>query len=244
MRIKSLIALPFVYILLRNMNFLSHFYLDRQHTNEYFIAGVCSPDLLSIFSRELKIKHDFEQSQLQKEAVPFYEGVHRHYAVDKIFHSCDFFKEETDAISQFLYTLFKKDEVHRVFFVAHVLLELMIDKILIEQDDDLVPNFYVHLENVGAVNLAKITQEFIQKPIIGYDAFLQRFIQNRYLVHYNKYDYIIFVLKQIVGRVGIKETLYMDSPIFLNFLVAYQKELLPKVENLFVFLHRKLDKME
>lgn len=241
MPINSLLALPFVYILLRNMNFLSHFHLDRHHTNEYFIAGVCSPDLLSIFSRELKIKHDFEQSKLHKEAAPFYEGVHRHYAVDKIFHSCDFFQEETTKISQFLYALLGSGEVRRVFFIAHVLLELLIDKILIEQDEALVPDFYTHLEKVGATNLATITQEFIQKPITGYDIFLQRFIQNRYLFHYNKHEYIVFVLKQIVGRVGIKDTTYMDSPSFLSFLDNYQKELLPKVENLFVFLHRKLD---
>jgi len=220
------------------MNFLSHFYLDRQSSDSLFVSGTCTPDLMSIFSRAVRVKHQSLIIPIGTET--FYQGVLRHYAADKAFHTCDFFLEESHAITLFLREHFTSNQVHRTFFIGHVLVELMIDKVLIAQDETLVSDFYAHLETVTAHKLAESTQYFVDKPLLGYEAFLQRFIQNRYLFHYSKYEYIIFVLKQIVQRVGISETSFMDSQTFAHFLEEYEKELVPKVENLFVFLHREL----
>lgn len=221
------------------MNFLSHFYLDRQSTDSLFVSGTCTPDLMSIFNRTMRVKHHSQVIPLGSET--FYQGVLRHYAADKAFHSCDFFLEESHNIALFLRKSFPSEQVHRTFFVGHVLVELLIDKILIGQDERLVGDFYAHLEVVSPQTLSQTTQHFVTQPLLGYEAFLQRFIQNRYLFHYSKYEYIIFVLKQIVSRVGISQTTFMDSPTFLDYLMEYEKELIPKVENLFVFLHQELD---
>lgn len=223
------------------MNFLSHYHLDRhQQNNPYLLAGVCTPDLVSIFDRQLRIKHIPLHVQHDPDALAFFAGIQRHYQTDKIFHSCPFFVQETDFIADFLTREFNDTEVKRRFFVAHILLELMIDKVLIDKDFTLINDFYLTFSGIGAARLTTITQEFVEKKLEGYEAFMERFIRHHYLFHYPEEGYVPYVLNRIIGRVGIRETAFLERQVFKEFLTDYQVQLTPKVARLFSDLHEAL----
>lgn len=226
------------------MNFLSHFFLDRKVTHPHFIVGVCTPDLVSLYNREIRIKQLPLMSHPSPDYLTFYQGVLRHFETDRIFHNCEFFHTQTAYISQFLKAEFTDKGMKRAFFVAHVLLELMIDKVLIQQDANLVKDFYTHFETLGIPEIAHLTEAVVSKPTQQYSDFLGRFISHKYLFHYSEYEYIVYVLKRIVRRVNIEEVNYMDSPEFLAFLVSYEQALTPQIAGLYDYLHKKISLLQ
>ncbi len=222
------------------MNFLSHFYLDRQVENAPFIVGVCTPDLVSLYSREIRIKHLPVLPAHSSHYISFTEGIQRHFQADKVFHSSPFFLAETENVSRFLNHYFAEIPLKRSFFVAHVLVELMIDKVLIANDKKLIPDFYHHFHTVGYIHIAEMTQIAVKKQIDNYAPFIQKFLQNQYLYHYAEYDYIIYVLQRIVRRVGITDTDYLNSSLFRDYLIEYEMQLSPKVPHLFHFMQKEM----
>lgn len=223
------------------MNFLSHYYLDRHITNHNFVVGVCTPDLLSIFDREVRIKSKkMHHHQGTSEFDFFQTGVERHFEADKIFHSSPFFQEECKYISAELQELFGTNGIKRSFFVSHILLELMLDKVLIKQDSGLVDGFYYHFKQVGYQQIVEMTEKLAERELSAYTAFLQRFIQHQYLYHYSEYEYIIFVLRRLLRRVGVPEGSYLNDTAFVGFLASYETRLETRVFSLFEYLRTNM----
>lgn len=227
------------------MNFLSHYYLDQHITNDYFVVGVCTPDLLSIFDREVRIKskkihHHFGTSEFDF----FQTGVERHFEADKIFHSSPFFQEECKHISTVLHELYGSNEIKRSFFVSHILLELMLDKVLIKGDSGLVDGFYYHFQQVGFQRIIEMTATLAEREIAAYTSFLQRFMQHQYLYHYSEYEYIIFVLRRLLRRVGVPEGNYLNDSEFVTFLATYEARLEGRVTMLFDYLRTNMNVLQ
>jgi hypothetical protein len=211
------------------MNFISHFYLDRELNNSWFFAGVSTPDLVSVFDRTVRLKENTLPLPMENEASPeelsFYQGVLRHFEVDKIFHTSPFFYTETKEINRRLHAVFPDGEMKRGFFVSHVLFELLLDKLLIQQDPTLLPDFYRHLTTYPLQEYVKLTEWVTGVPMPSYEGFLGKFIEKQYLYRYTDWQHVIYILKRIVLGVGIKEVAYLHDPRFLSVMEAYEEEL-------------------
>lgn len=214
------------------MNFLSHYYLDRYRNNSHFFVGACTPDLVSIYNRSVRLKaHSLPQPDKvgnSPQQIAFYQGIVRHFEVDQLFHSSDFFHAETRYFSDLLREHFGADRIHRAFFVSHILLELMLDKILMEREPALVPDFYRWITDPGLQFVVSLTEWATQRPLPNYDGFYEKFITNQYLYHYTRWEEVIYVLRRILQRVGIARFEYLHSPKFLQLVQNYQEELSPR----------------
>jgi acyl carrier protein phosphodiesterase len=211
------------------MNFLSHYYLDRHRENSFFCVGVCTPDLVSIFDRRVRLKAhtlpDLSEGGVTSEQLAFHEGIMRHLEVDRIFHASDFFHKETSYFSRQLRANFGSEQVSRGFFVSHILLELLLDKILMEREPHLLENFYRRLTDPGLQFVVSLTEWAVQRKLPRYGAFYENFVVKKYLYRYTNWDNIIFVLEKILERVGITRFAYLHSPQFLDLGQTYQEEL-------------------
>ncbi|MFK7922157.1 MAG: hypothetical protein AB8H47_09380 [Bacteroidia bacterium] len=211
------------------MNFLSHFYLDRDISNPYFTVGASTPDLVSIFNRRVRLKAnrmpDIKSGAVSPEQVAFYNGIHQHFEVDRIFHTSDFFHTETQLISKRLTDIFGAERISRGFFVAHILLELLLDKILLEHDPSLADTYYRHLEEVGIKQVSELTQWAVKQDLPRYEGFFSRYMDRKYLYHYADWQEVIIVLRRILMRVSIHRFEYLHSPRFLQFAHEYEAEL-------------------
>lgn len=227
------------------MNFLSHYFLDHQIDDSLFVVGASTPDLVSIFDRKIKFKERgiskrVQDSEVTAEQLSFYQGVIRHFQVDKLFHSSDFFHEETTQLSHNLRVTFPNSEIQRSFFVAHILLELALDKLLIQEDETLLYKFYNHFERCTPQRLKKLTGWLAGgESMTSYDAFLRKFTRDQHLYRYKDWSYIIYVLKRIMRRVGIFEYAFLDSKEFMDFLHAYENDLGTRYQQVFKgFVHQ------
>lgn len=210
------------------MNFISHFYLERGREESLFFIGVSTPDLVSVFDRSVRVKAHLlppEGEGLSSAQQRFREGVMRHLIADQLFHSSPFFAQEVDRLCEGFRSSLPPGTVARSFFVAHVLFELMLDRVLLQADERLAPEFYRHLEAHPVAELVGLTEWLTQTPMPAYGGFLQKFMRRKSLYGYLRWQDLIYVLRRILEGVGIRDCDYLHSPPFLALLRAYEADL-------------------
>jgi hypothetical protein len=211
------------------MNFIAHFYMDRHVEDSLFFVGVSTPDWVSIFNRSIRVKENRLPLIMENDATTaetsFYNGVLRHLEVDRVFHSSTFFEYETGELGRLFKQHFAPGAVPRSFFVAHVMFELVLDKVLIQADPSLLPAYYRHLESCCVEQVVQLTEWITSTPMPGYDGFLGRFISKKVLYQYTDWAHVIYVLQRLLERVGVDTHEFLDTDAFLDLAHVYEQGL-------------------
>jgi hypothetical protein len=202
------------------MNFLAHYFLDQDNPSGYFVVGAATPDLLSIYNSSLRIKAghvDHLKEEIKANVEPaFLAGLARHFHADRVFHSSPLFNAETHELSRMLEARFQGEDVPRKYFIAHILLELLLDKVLILHNPTLLDDYYRHFASlVPFEGVRHATEAVAAHPLPNYESFLQKFLENKYLYHYTENDHLIYILRRLLRRVGIERSHYLDDARFL-----------------------------
>lgn len=220
------------------MNFVAHYFLDRNYESSSFAIGAATPDLLSIYNPSHRIKaahiRGVSEGALDEHGRELLAGIKRHFHADRVFHSSDFFAEETKEISRSLATHFPDGEVPRKYFIAHVLLELVLDKVLIDHDPLLLDDYYGHFERMDPFRgIQEATTIISGQELPNYDQFLHKFTSNRYLFHYKEWDHILFVLSRIMRRVGIAQRQFLEDKRMMGLMEKLEVRLHERFEDIF-----------
>lgn len=226
------------------MNFIAHFYMDRHVADSLFFVGVSTPDWVSIFNRNIRVKEKRLPLIMENDATPeemsFYNGVMRHLEVDRVFHSSLFFEQETAAIGRLFKQFLPEGAVPRSFFVAHVMFELVLDKVLIQSDPSLLPAYYQHLESCPLTRMVQLTEWITSTPMPGYDGFLKKFLRKKYLYHYTDWDHLIYVLRRLLERVGVSQHDFLDTARFRELAHWYEAGLAARHQDALQVFEEKL----
>lgn len=229
------------------MNFISHYFLDKERTDSMFFLGVSTPDLLSGFDRSVRLKPARLPLLMENEApqtqIQFYNGILRHFEVDRIFHSSDFFYKETHIISRELLKHFSPNEVKRSFFVSHILFELILDRILISGYTDILFSYYKHFREADVMMLVNYTEWITRSSLRGYDRHLHQFAERQMLYRYTDWEFLIRVVKEILAKVNIHQANYLDTQRFLAVMDQYEAELTKRYQPAFEKLSAELCKL-
>ena len=219
------------------MNFIAHYFLDRHRPESHFAVGAATPDLLSIYNSRLRIKQHhikkLEQQELSEMESIFAEGVYRHFLADKVFHSSEFFQSETQHLSARLKEDLSHTEIHRKYFIAHVLLELLLDKVIIQDHPGILEDYYDHYGEIQLNDVRMATEKIATHPLPKYEEFLDKFRKNRFLFKYKAYDHIIYVLSRIMLRVGIENQAWIEDYSFVKLMGEYEDRLSGNYEGVF-----------
>ncbi len=207
------------------MNFLSHYYFDKQEGNPYFNLGLIFPDIVRNFVRGSKLdltidmKDELPVASLQK-------GCIQHVQSDKVFHAWDEFIDAMDMVTGHIRknpVPFKKD-----WFIAHILVELTMDHYLILNNPNLANKLYTDFEIVDTEHIHSFLR---RNDFSKFDLFqkgFDHFMSVRYLESYTEPNNIVYAL----GRICTK----MRLPPFSE----EQKQLLKSVIKV---LHNKMPQM-
>jgi hypothetical protein len=161
------------------MNFLSHYYFERDTTDV-----------------DVEI-HSFKDDPTQ---LSLHKGWERHIKVDAIFHSSAFFTEQTQVLKQLLLPVMGDSPV-KPFFLAHIGLELVLDHLLVINDDIKVELFYEALEASDKIALDKFLKNCGLQDTTAFFNFLNGFISGKYLLSYQKIENIAYALNRICMRI-------------------------------------------
>ncbi|MDB4921470.1 hypothetical protein [Mucilaginibacter sp.] len=220
------------------MNFLSHFYFDRESDNCYHILGTMLPDLLKNADKTI-VLHPEKLHHTDIAVNSMIKGWNKHLEVDRYFHSSDFFLQHSHGLKKLLLPAIEGSPV-KPFFLGHIALELILDNLLITTNKITVEGFYDHLHGCKI----SVINEFLTfaglKNNEVFFKFYEEFKKSRYLSTYTKTEQIAYALKRICMRVW-KDPFTVHHEAAINkILASYRETLLDNYMSIFDEIEGKL----
>ena len=185
------------------MNFLSHYYLDRIENKPYHNFGLILPDLMSMYKRKWKITDKALKYNLNQVEAQLVTGVIKHNKLDSFFHQSDYFIKYTHIIKDIIVKNNIKYHKNRLHFISHILLELLIDRIIIIKDKNVLREFYNDLDQIDWHVLENFFMKIELKTDIGFHGYIIKFIRRKYLYKYLNSHRIIFIMNRILQKVSL-----------------------------------------
>lgn len=186
------------------MNFLAHYGLAlrfRPSTADLplYVAGNALPDLLPPATPRLRPKLlDVPTRMPEEDAVR--AGVAVHLATDAAFHKTPSFAEMQAGAGDRLRQAGFTDMRVRVFFVAHILVELALDAALLRADGDLANRFYADFCAAEAFVVAGWAEAALGMSLPALPQILARFGAHQYLRHYGTNQGVAEGLTRVCAR--------------------------------------------
>jgi hypothetical protein len=220
------------------MNFLSHYYFDRDVTDCYFILGTVLPDLLKNADKTIVLHPEKLQHQnLHVNAIV--KGWNKHLDVDRYFHSSDFFSTHSHQLKKLLAPVIEGSPV-KPFFLGHIAVELIIDNLLLTTGKVTVDDFYAHLKGCDNTIIEEFLTSAGLKDSTRFFRFYEGFKRDGYLHTYSETQQIAYALKRICMRVWENPFTPLHEARMNEVLVAYRQLLLPDFMTIFYEIQGKL----
>jgi hypothetical protein len=130
-------------------------------------------------------------------------GARLHLATDRAFHAAPAFHEATTEVSARLRAAPFSCPPPRVFFLAHVFVEVALDAVLLRRDPALADHFYAQFEAGDLTVVADETARLGKRPVPHLAGTLARFARARYLFDYATDDGLARALSRIARRANL-----------------------------------------
>lgn len=220
------------------MNFLSHFYFDRDTDNCYLVLGTVLPDLLKNADKTI-ILHPEKLYHPHESVNSMICGWKKHLEVDRYFHSSDFFLTHSHRLKNMLTPAIEGSPV-KPFFLGHIALELILDNLLLTTNKITVDGFYKHLEGCDANVIGEFLTFAGLADATVFFKFYDDFKKSRYLYSYSDTREIAYALKKICMRVWDNPFTLVQEAAMNEILMAYRAELAGNFMSIFHEIDAKL----
>jgi acyl carrier protein phosphodiesterase len=223
------------------MNFLSHFYFERNNPDENMVMGVVLPDFIKNAQKEdnlypLKISHLFQSEPAQSSIL---KGWEKHITVDKIFHSSEYFVLHSNQLKQLILPSCENSPV-KPFFLAHIGLELVLDHLLISKGHVNINAFYEKLSSANKGALKRFLHTSSIKDSTVFFEFLTNFISSRYLFSYQKMENIAYALNRICMRLWDKPFTEAQLELLTSQLEIFKNNIQNDYLSIFIDIEKNL----
>ena len=188
------------------MNYFSHgfCFLD----DPYFLAGTAVPDWLNVVNRKAKIPSKIAGQFVEHQnpvVARVARGIVQHHQDDAWFHRTRAFAELCWEFTVLIRDQLSPDQGMRPSFLAHVLVELILDDCLIQRHPRRLDAYYKRLASLPATELADAILTMSRKPLQKLDAFIELFLQDQFLYDYADDHRLTWRLNRVLQRVGLTE---------------------------------------
>lgn len=223
------------------MNFLSHFYFDRQNTDPNVVLGTVLPDLVKNARKDWNLRPEKNELLFTgKNEKSILTGWKRHLAVDRHFHNSAFFIKHTSAMRTAMAPVLVHSPV-RPSFVAHIALEIMLDSILLTEDIIDAGDLYSNLrlsDRTALKNFFKLTT--MDDPV-HFFKFFDNFLESNYLGSYRETHNIMYAVNRICMRIWPESLNDTQIQQLGSILLAYQEELQKGYREIFEEIEKVVD---
>jgi len=226
------------YLAQKPMNFLSHFYFDRDTTDAYLVLGTVMPDLLKNADKTVII-HPEKLVHTNGAVNSIIMGWKKHLEVDRYFHSSEFFLTHSHELKKKLLPAIEGSPV-KPFFLGHIALELILDNLLLTSGQVTAEGFYEHLDGCEE----SVVDEFLRfaglKNTGIFFRYYDEFKRSKYLYTYSKTREIAYALKRICMRVWTNPFSGENEAAMTAILMDYRTKLTDNYMSIFYDINDKL----
>ncbi len=214
------------------MNYFAH---GRRFTHDpYFLAGTAIPDWLSMVDRQVRVRAKGAGALATDEdprIAALARGVQQHLADDDWFHQTPTFHELNVAFTGEIRNLLAGDEGYRPAFLGHILVELLLDSVLIEQQPQLLDAYYETLGRIDPAVVQEAVNRMAARSTDRLAIMLPRFLTERFLYDYPDDGKLLYRLNQVMHRVRLTplpDSLLQFFPRARATIAARQEQLLTR----------------
>jgi len=186
------------------MNYFAH---GRRFLEDpCFLAGTSIPDWMNVVDRKARLR--------SKQAAPFVNdedpllaavaaGVVQHHHDDNWFHQTRAFVELNLQLLTEIRQCLVADTTMRPRFLAHILVELLLDAALIEEDPPLLDRYYEVMDSMDGQLVQAAFNRMSSRPVSELGKFIDLFSAERFLYDYTDDGKLLGRLNQVMRRVKL-----------------------------------------
>jgi hypothetical protein len=185
------------------MNYFSHAlpFLD----NPYFIAGTAVPDWLGVVDRRVRVRAKNVEPLVDDPdpvVAAVARGLRQHFRDDAVFHGTRAFAESTLELSAALRPILAADAGFRPSFLAHVLLEVLLDWTLAEDHPGSLDAYYRAVETIDPGEVQRAVNRMATCPTDRLAPMILLYCRERILWDYARDEKLLLRMNQVMRRVG------------------------------------------
>lgn len=196
------------------MNYLSHYYIDNKPGNHYFNSALFLPD----FARNVARRFETENLSLTPNQVQLQLGCKAHLAADKLFHPSPFFINYSHIINEALNNYEPLAHIKRKWFLAHILFEMMLDRVIVKHYENVCHSFYNDLSHVDTNTISSFIKQFAYKDTRQFMLNYNHFCKVKYLFGYAADHSFIYSIGNVYKHATSLE-LTMSDKLNLNYFI-------------------------
>ncbi len=186
------------------MNYLSHYYFDRDEYNKYFNIGLILPDLARSHIAKLRINPYKNITFTTKEIASMNDGCNKHFASDRKFHNWMTFVDLTNKATDMIRESGDKD-INRDYFITHIMVEILLDKILLDQNSTLADDFYAMIDSVEMDWILKFMRYAGLQDDELWKGQHKRFMKAAFLKSYTSVENVVAAVEGVCANLGMIE---------------------------------------
>jgi hypothetical protein len=164
------------------------------------VAGALLPDWLRVVDKRARLHPDvLARAPTHTDAArALKEGAERHHQDDHRFHADASFDALAGEVGA---EIRARHPGLRGSAIAHILVEMWVDRVLIEDDPARLARLYEALHTVDPVVVAGFARQATGRPLAGAEALIVRFTDSAYLYRYQSDEGLFACLQGLWGRV-------------------------------------------
>jgi hypothetical protein len=210
------------------LNYFAHFFVDHQLGQHEYNTGLLLPDVTRGYVKTFKYK----VISAHAASINFHQGCIAHYRADKLFHGSTFFGDLLAQASTMITHANFSEALNRRWFLAHILAELLIDRILITQFPDLLDQFYDSLQRIHDDELLQFLKDYEMKDSTKFFEFFNHFRKVQYIRFYTDNNKFVYSLNRIMIRAGVGAMSDSDLLVLQNVSVQLESLLITNTPDL------------
>ncbi|MBL7810674.1 MAG: hypothetical protein JNL57_00505 [Bacteroidetes bacterium] len=184
------------------MNYFSHYYFDHIHSLANHNFGLALPDFVRNFARGHRLKPGLQPLPGMEDSAELVAGAEKHFSRDQVFHNSAFFHNTEQHIIGHLRPVFQSLGIPRYWFAAHVLGEMMLDRVLMKQHPAMLDAFYLDLSLASRPTIHNLLTAHSVNSTSDFFTRLDRFCEIQYLRRYVEDDTMVYSLNRIFMYTG------------------------------------------
>ncbi|MDA1048918.1 MAG: hypothetical protein O3C40_00355 [Planctomycetota bacterium] len=186
------------------MNYFAHarHYLD----DPYFVAGTAVPDWLSVVNRRMRARSKLAASYADDEdprVASIAKGIMQHHHDDDWFHQTRAFAELNLYFTKEIRDRLPDDDGFRPSFLGHILVELLLDAMLIEDHPAMLDRYYAIMDSLDPYVVNRTVNRMATRETGMLAFFIPRFSAERFLYDYAEDGTLLFRLNNVMRRVRL-----------------------------------------
>ena len=186
------------------MNYLAHGYRFTQEP--YFLAGTAAPDWLSVVDRKMRLRSK-RAAELAADGDPqvalLARGVVQHHHDDQWFHETAVFHELNLLFAVQVRDALPADDGFRPSFLGHILVELLLDSVLVEEAPQRLDEYYRALAALDPGAIQTAINRLATRTSDRVATLVGRFCRERFLYDYLDDERLLVRLNHVMRRVGL-----------------------------------------